>query len=86
MAAAVPVAPQWPWEWTFSLGLVLGAVNNLIDNSLYWRGVRWPDGDADGAILKRRLFIGGSDDLVDGPAILVADNGVGFQGDAPGRT
>lgn len=68
---------------TFSLGLVLGALNNLIDNALYWMRVRWPDGNADGTVLKRRLFIGGSEDLVGGRAILVADNGVGFQRDTP---
>ena len=71
------------FESTYSFGLVLGALNNLIDNSLYWLRVRWPELPEDGATSKRRLFLGTSDDLGDGPAIVVADNGVGFQSDVP---
>lgn len=70
------------FEATFSLSLVLGALNNLIDNALYWLRVRWTEPDADRSRL-RRLYIGATDDLPDGPAILVADNGVGFQDDDP---
>ena len=67
------------FESQFSFGLVLGALNNLIDNSLYWLRVRWPERPNDGDISKRRLFVGASHDLADGPAIVVADNGAGFQ-------
>ena len=70
------------FEATFSLGLVLGALNNLIDNALYWLRVRWPDLGADPSS-SRYLYIGATDDLPDGPAILVADNGAGFQDDSP---
>ena len=71
------------FQSTFSFGLVLGALNNLIDNSLYWLSVRWPDVQEEGEILNKRLLISVSSDFKDGPAIVVADNGVGFQGDAP---
>ena len=62
------------FEATFSFGLVLGAVNNLIDNSLYWLRVRWPD-----ALDKRLLWVNSVDDLDGRPAIVVADNGPGLQ-------
>ena len=58
---------------------MLGALNNLIDNSLYWLRVRWPDRPPDIESSKRRLFLGASRDLAEGPAIVVADNGAGFQ-------
>ena len=67
----------------FSFGLVVGALNNLVDNALYWLRVRWPDvPDRDGP-LARKLYIGTSRDLEAGPAIIVADNGIGLQGDDP---
>ena len=71
-------------ESLFSFGLVLGALNNLIDNSLYWLSVRWPDPPSDIESSERRLYLGTSGDLAEGPAIVVADNGVGFQ-DTPGH-
>lgn len=71
------------FEARFNLHLVLAALNNLVDNAIYWLKVRWPDTrDAQGAAL-RRIHIGVSDDLGGGPAIVVADNGPGFQGDPP---
>ena len=71
------------FESNFSFSLVLGALNNLIDNSLYWLRVRWPELSEDGETAERRLFIGTSVNLENGPALVVADNGVGLQGDAP---
>ena len=68
---------------TFSFGLVLGALNNLIDNALYWLRVRWPELLEDGKKSDRRLFVGTSNDFEYGPAIVIADNGTGFQGDLP---
>ena len=69
------------FEATFSFGLVLGALNNLIDNALYWLRVRWPDVPADGEDSERRLFVGISHDFDDGSAIVIADNAVSFQDD-----
>ena len=68
---------------TFSFGLVLGALNNLIDNALYWLRVKWPEISEDGKTSERRLYVGTSTDFEHGPAVVVADNGTGFQGDAP---
>ena len=56
-------------------GLVLGALNNLLDNSFYWLKVRWPD---ESAHPRRAIHISINLDLADGPAIIVADNGTGF--------
>ena len=67
----------------FAFSLVLGALNNLIDNALYWLRVRWPDLPAEDDSPERKLYIGVSHDFDAGPAIVVADNGVGFEGDAP---
>lgn len=64
-----------------ALGLVLGAMNNLIDNSLYWLRVRWPERPTDSIRSSRRLLIDASRELEGGPAIIFADNGVGFQDD-----
>lgn len=67
------------FEAEFSFRLVLGALNNLIDNALYWLRIRWPDVPRDGEDSERRLFAGVSRDFDDGPALVIADNGVGFQ-------
>ena len=67
----------------FAFNLVMGALNNLMDNSLYWLRVRWPNRPEPSGPLQRKLYIGISHDFEAGPAILVADNGTGFQGDDP---
>ncbi|MDE0177518.1 MAG: ATP-binding protein [Gammaproteobacteria bacterium] len=59
----------------FVFGTVLGALNNLIDNAIYWLQVRWP---ADQTPPSRRLYISVNSTLSDGPAIVVADNGPGL--------
>lgn len=58
---------------TFSFGLLLGALNNLLDNSFYWMSQAHEDGRSSNAI-----FLGFDPDYQDGPAIIVADNGPGF--------
>lgn len=63
-------------EAVFSFGLALGALNNILDNALYWLDVRWPD-ENDGS--KRAIYIALSHDFVGGPALVIADNGPGFQ-------
>ena len=70
------------FDSSFTFGLVLGALNNLIDNALYWMRVRWPELPDDQADSRRCLFVGTSRDFDHGPAILVADSGTGFQ-DSP---
>ena len=67
----------------FAFSLVLGALNNLVDNALYWLRVRWPDLPASSEPPERKVYIGVSHEFEAGPAIVVADNGIGFQGDNP---
>lgn len=67
----------------FAFGLVLGALSNLVDNAFYWLRVRWPDVSGQSDHFERKLYIGFSREFEAGPAIVVADNGVGFQGDDP---
>ena len=68
-------------ESNFSFGLLLGAVNNLLDNAFYWLQVRWPEEVGDS---KREIHINVDKAYPGGPAIIVADNGPGFQ-DEPER-
>lgn len=71
------------FDASFSFGLVLGALNNLLDNALYWLRVRWPTVTEPDKAADRRLFVDAYRDRQDRPAIIVADNGVGFRGDMP---
>lgn len=68
-------------ERNFAFGLLLGALNNLLDNAFYWLQVRWPEGQG---ASQRKLYINVEMDFAGGPAIIVADNGPGFQ-DEPDR-
>ncbi|MEP2987334.1 MAG: ATP-binding protein [Parasphingorhabdus sp.] len=54
--------------------LLLSAVNNLIDNSIYWLDKRWG-----GEEKKKYLHIGVSEEFDKGPAIVIADNGPGWR-------
>ena len=67
------------FQSSFEFSLVLAVLNNLIDNSLHWLRVRWPDALSESSPRTRRLYVGTSHDLESGPAIVVADNGPGFQ-------
>ncbi|MBM1297546.1 ATP-binding protein [Serratia nematodiphila] len=60
----------------FSFGLLLGTLNNLLDNAFYWLQVRWPDHDHE-----QKIYINIEPDFDGGPAIIIADNGPGFQDD-----
>jgi len=68
------------FEGKFSLGLVLGALNNILDNSFYWLQVRWSEKN-EKQKPKRKIYIGPSMEFENGPALIIADNGPGFQDD-----
>lgn len=63
----------------FAFGLALAALNNLIDNAIYWLQVRWPETDDFDGKSPRVIFMNISHDLGDGPSIVMADSGPGFQ-------
>jgi C4-dicarboxylate-specific signal transduction histidine kinase len=68
------------FEARFAFRLVLGALNNLVDNSIWWLRVRWPDIEGGKVPAgQRRLMMTTSRDLDPGPAIILADNGPGFR-------
>lgn len=77
--ASPPLEGAAGFESRFAFGLAVGALNNLIDNAIYWMRVRWPDSSGDGSIRRRRLLVDVSRELDAGPAIVVADNGTGLQ-------
>lgn len=61
--------------------LFVGALTNLLDNSFYWLRARWPSKPRDLEETPRKIYLGRSDDFEEGPALLVADTGPGFQDD-----
>jgi signal transduction histidine kinase len=65
------------FEASMAKGLMLGTLTNLFDNALYWLRVRWPDDEKGSG--HRNLFVGTTQDLDGGPAIVIADNGPGFR-------
>jgi signal transduction histidine kinase/anti-sigma regulatory factor (Ser/Thr protein kinase) len=60
----------------FVFNLALGALANLIDNSIHWLDVAFPDGTSRSG--SRKMFINLIPDFYIGPAVVVADNGPGF--------
>jgi hypothetical protein len=68
---------------TFPLGLVLDAVTNLIDNSVYWLSSRWPE---DEGPPNRKVLIAVDTDAHKAPTLILADNGPGFVDDLEDAT
>lgn len=66
----------------FTFSLILAALTNIIDNAFYWLQVKWPD-DEEGA---RKIHIHIDENFRGGPAIIVADNGPGFEDEADALT
>ena len=85
LVCPLPESDDSGFQSRFAFSLVLGALGNLLDNALYWLRVRWPDHPAEGEPPTRAIYVGPSNEFEAGPAIVVADNGVGFQGDDPGN-
>ena len=77
----VAVSCQWksPKGRDFSIrapkNILMGAVSNVIDNSIYWLDQRWGERSSKTA---RALTIFASDFFREGPALVVADNGPGY--------
>jgi signal transduction histidine kinase len=59
----------------FTSGLALGALTNLIDNAVHWVKVRHPEPG------ERKIYVNVVPDYDGSPAIVVADNGPGYQDD-----
>ena len=61
--------------------LFVGALTNLLDNAFYWLRARWPAKPPSGAVSPRQIYVGRTDDFEQGPGIVIADTGPGFQDD-----
>lgn len=70
------------FETNMLFGLTVGALGNLIDNSIHWVRVRWPEVPEKPQPSPRRLYMGTSNDFDEGPAIVVADTGPGLSDSA----
>ena len=55
--------------------MLIASITNLIDNSIHWLEIKGSK--------EKLLYIGTTNDLEGGPAIVVADNGPGFGNDDP---
>jgi signal transduction histidine kinase len=53
--------------------LVVSTIINLIDNSIWWLDNKWGD-----VPHKKKIYVGTTKELRNGPAIVIADNGPGF--------
>lgn len=60
------------------INLITSAINNIIDNSIYWLDQRWSEEDD-----KKYIYIGVSEEFDKGPAIIIADNGPGWRNIKP---
>lgn len=59
--------------------LLTSAINNLIDNSIYWLDKKWGVDDRK----NKYIYIGTSNEFDGNPAIIIADSGPGFRGIKP---
>ena len=70
---------------SFAFSLALGAVNNILDNAFYWLDVRWPDETRPESPVpspsptRRAIYMNIDPDFAEGPAVIIADTGPGFQ-------
>ncbi len=60
--------------------MLIASITNLIDNSIHWLEIKWPENKNQ---RKKLLYVGTTGDLEGGRAIVVADNGPGFGNDTP---
>lgn len=75
--------PSLDFNISVSLSLMLGVLNNILDNSFYWLRVRYPEVNGKAVAHQRKIFIQPFISEDGGNGIAIADNGPGFL-DAPG--
>lgn len=60
------------------VNLITSAINNVIDNSIYWLDQKWGKGKG-----KKHIYAGVSEEFDGNPAIIIADNGPGWRNIKP---
>jgi signal transduction histidine kinase len=75
----VLVGDEEDYKVKMPVHLLTSAVNNLIDNAVYWLDQRWGKDDTK----NKYIYIGTSDEFEKGPAIIIADSGPGLRGISP---
>ena len=58
--------------------LLISSISNIIDNSLYWTKAKVDLSAMNNESYKPAIYIGTDIDTFEGPAIIIADNGLGF--------
>lgn len=58
--------------------LLISSISNIIDNSLYWTKAKVDLSAINNESYKPAIYIGTDIDSFEGPAIIIADNGLGF--------
>lgn len=66
------------FEFKLPTNLLISAISNLIDNSIYWTRSKLDYLKANNTSFKPGIYIGTDLFTFDGPAIIIADNGPGF--------
>ncbi|WP_368576304.1 ATP-binding protein [Acinetobacter baumannii] len=62
-------------EQKYIFKILIGCLNNIFDNSIYWLQARWPED----VIGQRKIYVDVRRDFYGKTAIIIADNGPGFQ-------
>lgn len=62
-------------EQTFIFKILIGSLNNIFDNAIYWLQTRWPED----TLGQRKIYVNVTKNFYGKTAIIIADNGPGFQ-------
>lgn len=62
-------------EQNFIFKILIGSLNNIFDNSIYWLQTRWPED----TVGQRKIYVDVTQNFYGKTAIIIADNGPGFQ-------
>jgi signal transduction histidine kinase len=61
------------FETKCSRRLTISTIMNIVDNSIWWLDSKWAQQRG-----KKKIYVGTTNDISTGPAIVIADNGPGF--------
>jgi signal transduction histidine kinase len=64
---------KFDFEVNCSRRLTISTIMNIVDNSIWWLDSKWANQEG-----KKEIYIGTTNEITTGPAIVIADNGPGF--------